>query len=127
MEKTGQGVNFQNTGVAKIELSTTGVPMSKGVDVILMLDTSSSMRDTIDGKTRLEVLRESVANMLATFNTPDATTGAMPDIRVAIADFNGYEVNNTNSPIYLDSNDHLTGDTIRDGTNSAKVYTGTEN
>ena len=127
VEKTGQGVDFQKTGVAKIELSTTGVPMSKGVDVILMLDTSSSMGNTIDGTTRLEVLRQSVANMLATFNTPDATTGVVPDIRVAIADFNGYEVSNTNSPIYLDSKDHLTGDTIRDGKNSAKVYTGTEN
>lgn len=127
VEKTGQDVDFQNTGVAKIELSTTGVPMSKGVDVILMLDTSSSMGNTIDGTTRLEVLRQSVANMLATFNTPDATTGVVPDIRVAIADFNGYEVSNTNSPIYLDSKDHLTGDTIRDGKNSAKVYTGTEN
>ena len=127
VEKTGQGVDFQNTGVAKIELSTTGVPMSKGVDVILMLDTSSSMNNEVDGTTRIDVLRQSVDNMLATFNTPDATTGAVPDIRVAIADFNGYEVNNTNSPIYLDSNDHLTGDTIRDGTNSAKVYTGTEN
>lgn len=127
VEKTGQGVDFQNTGVAKIELSTTGVPMSKGVDVILMLDTSSSMRDTIEGTTRIDVLRESVANMLTTFNAPDATTGVVPDIRVAIADFNGYEVNNTNSPIYLDSKDHLTGDTIRDGTNSAKVYTGTAN
>lgn len=127
VEKTGQGVDFQKTGVAKIELSTTGVPMSKGVDVILMLDTSSSMGNTIDGTTRLEVLRQSVANMLATFNTQDATTGVVPDIRVAIADFNGYEVSNTNSPIYLDSKDHLTDDTIRDGKNSAKVYTGTEN
>ncbi len=127
VEKTGQGVDFQNTGVAKIELSTTGVPMSKGVDVILMLDTSSSMKNTVDGTTRIDVLRQSVANMLATFNTPDATTGVVPNIRVAIADFNGYEVNNTNSPIYLDSKDHLTGDTIRDGTNSAKVYTGTGN
>ena len=127
VEKTGQGVDFQNTGVAKIELSTTGVPMSKGVDVILMLDTSSSMRDTIEGTTRIDVLRQSVANMLTTFNTPDATTGVVPDIRVAIADFNGYEISNTNSPIYLDSKDHLNGDTIRDGTNSAKVYTGTGN
>lgn len=127
VEKTGQGVDFQNTGVAKIELSTTGVPMSKGVDVILMLDTSSSMRDTIEGTTRIDVLRQSVANMLTTFNAPDSTTGVKPDIRVAIADFNGYEISNTNSPIYLDRNDHLKGDTIRDGTNSAKVYTGTGN
>ena len=112
VEKTGQGVDFQNTGVAKIELSTTGVPMSKGVDVILMLDTSSSMGNRIDGKTRLEVLRQSVANMLTTFNTPDATTGVMPDIRVAIADFNGYDY--SGSPVALDGGDHLTGGNIRE-------------
>lgn len=125
VEKTGQGVDFQNTGVAKIELSTTGVPMSKGVDVILMLDTSSSMNSTVDGTTRIEVLRQSVANMLETFNTPDATTGLVPDIRVAIADFNGYDY--SSSPVALDSGDHLTGGSIRTGiANNAKVYTGTE-
>lgn len=126
VEKTGQGVDFQNTGVAKIELSTTGVPMSKGVDVILMLDTSSSMGNTIDGKTRLEVLRQSVANMLTTFNTPDATTGVVPDIRVAIADFNGYDY--SGSPVALDGGDHLTGGNIRENIpNRAQVYTGTKN
>ncbi len=126
VEKTGQGVDFQNTGVAKIELSTTGVPMSKGVDVILMLDTSSSMKNTIDGTPRIDVLRQSVANMLTTFNTPDSTTGAVPDIRVAIADFNGYDY--SNSPVALDSNDHLTYGNIRENIpNNAQVYTGTEN
>ena len=126
VEKTGQGVDFQNTGVAKIELSTTGVPMSKGVDVILMLDTSSSMKNTIEGTTRIEVLRQSVANMLKTFNTPDATTGVVPDIRVAIADFNGYDY--SGSPVALDSDDHLTGGSIRTGyENNARVYTGTGN
>ena len=134
VEKSGTGVDFQDTGVAKIELSTTGVPMEKGVDVILMLDTSSSMKYDVNGddvgendsSSRIYILRQSVANMLATFNTPNANN-TIPDIRIAIADFNGYEVSNTNSPIYLDSKDHLTGDTIRDGKNSAKVYTGTEN
>lgn len=126
VEKTGQGVDFQNTGVAKIELSTTGVPMSKGVDVILMLDTSSSMKNTIEGTTRIKVLRESVANMLTTFNAPDATTGVVPDIRVAIADFNGYDY--SGSPVALDGGDHLTDGKIRENiSNRAQVYTGTEN
>lgn len=125
VEKTGQGVDFQNTGVAKIELSTTGVPMSKGVDVILMLDTSSSMKNTIEGTTRIKVLRESVANMLTTFNAPDATTGVVPDIRVAIADFNGYDY--SGSPVALDGGDHLTDGKIRENiSNRAQVYTGTE-
>ena len=124
VEKTGTGIDFQNTGVAKIDLSTTGIPMSKGVDVILMLDTSSSMNDTVDGQTRIQVLRDSVANMLATFNTPDKTTGKVPDIRVAIADFNGYYY--SDSAVALDSADHLTGGSIRsDSPSDARVYTGT--
>lgn len=122
--KSGTGVDFQNTGVAKIELSTTGVPMEKGVDVILMLDTSSSMNDEVDGTTRISVLRESVANMLATFNAPNANN-TIPDIRIAIADFNGYYYESSGGPLWLDKKDHLTGGSIREGSsNKAQVYTG---
>lgn len=124
VEKSGTGVDFQDTGVAKIELSTTGVPMEKGVDVILMLDTSSSMNDKVDGTTRISVLRESVANMLATFNAPNANN-TIPDIRIAIADFNGYYYESSGGPLWLDTKDHLDGGSIRDGSsNKAQVYTG---
>ena len=124
VEKSGTGVDFQNTGVAKIELSTTGVPMEKGVDVILMLDTSSSMNDEVDGTTRISVLRESVANMLATFNAPNANN-TKPDIRIAIADFNGYYYESSGGPLWLDTKDHLDGGSIREGSsNKAQVYTG---
>lgn len=124
VEKSGTGVDFQDTGVAKIELSTTGVPMEKGVDVILMLDTSSSMNDEVDGTTRINVLRKSVANMLATFNAPNANN-TIPDIRIAIADFNGYYYESSGGPLWLDTKDHLDGGSIRDGSsNKAQVYTG---
>ena len=132
VEKSGTGVDFQNTGVAKIELSTTGVPMEKGVDVILMLDTSSSMKYDVNGddvgendsSSRIYILRQSVANMLATFNTPNANN-TIPDIRIAIADFNGYYYESSGGPLWLDTNDHLTGGSIRDGSsNKAQVYTG---
>ncbi len=124
VEKSGTGVDFQDTGVAKIELSTTGVPMEKGVDVILMLDTSSSMNDEVDDTTRISVLRKSVANMLATFNTPNANN-TIPDIRIAIADFNGYYYESSGGPLWLDKKDHLKGGSIREGSsNKAQVYTG---
>lgn len=132
VEKSGIGVDFQETGVAKIELSTTGVPMEKGVDVILMLDTSSSMKYDVNGdnvgeddsSSRIYILRQSVANMLATFNTPNANN-TIPDIRIAIADFNGYYYESSGGPLWLDTNDHLTDGSIRDGSsNNAKVYTG---
>lgn len=45
-DKTAEGVgNFSNTGIAKVELSMTGVPFAtpETLDVVLMLDRSSSM------------------------------------------------------------------------------------
>lgn len=121
VNKTATSDNFQKTGVAKVELSTTGVPMEKGVDVILMLDTSSSMKyneagveTTVTTEQRIYHLRNAVANMLETFNKPDATTGKVPDIRVAIADFNTYAGTDStrgepNSPLLIGDNDCLDG------------------
>lgn len=123
VNKVGEGIDFQSTGVAKIELSATGVPMTKGVDVVIMLDTSSSMKDNVDGTTRIAVLRQSLSNMLASFNEVDATTGKAPDIRIAVADFNGYT---SSGPYALSSDDHLTDSTTRSGGDTAKVYTGTK-
>ncbi|MCI6670409.1 MAG: VWA domain-containing protein [Christensenellaceae bacterium] len=120
VEKTGQGVDFQKTGVAKIELSTTGVPVKKGADVIIMVDTSSSM--SWDG--RIEALRASLKNLMKQFQAVGAD-GQPLDIRVAIADFNGYVTSGEdNTPYRLKSVDHLNGTTTRTGTNAAKVYTG---
>lgn len=121
VNKTATSDNFQKTGVAKVELSTTGVPMEKGADVILMLDTSSSMKyneagvdTTVTTEQRIYHLRNAVVNMLETFNKPDATTGKVPDIRVAIADFNTYAGTDStqgepNSPFLIGDNDCLDG------------------
>lgn len=124
VNKTGTGVDFQSSGIAKVELSATGVPVKKGADVIIMLDTSSSMNTAVTGsQTRIAILRDSLKNLLAQFQAV-GEDGAPQDIRVAIADFNGYERNNTSSRYYLDSDDHLAGGSVRDGTNSGKVYSG---
>lgn len=122
--KSASAGNFQNSGVAQIELTATGVPMDQGIDVILMLDTSSSMNSAVtasDGSesTRIQVLRDSVSNLITAFNQPNES-GMIQDIDIAVADFNGYTYN----PL-LDSNDHLDGTGIRtDSTNNAQVYTG---
>ena len=126
--KTAEGVDFQSSGIAKVELSATGVPVKKGADVIIMVDTSSSMTTTVKGssKSRIEVLRESLNNLMTQFQAVGAD-GEPQDIRVAIADFNGYVTSGEdNTPYRLKSVDHLDGTTTRSGTNSAKVYTGTE-
>ena len=122
--KSASAGNFQNSGVAQIELTATGVPMDQGIDVVLMLDTSSSMTNTVTaadgtGKRRIEVLRDSVSNLITAFNQPNES-GMIQDIDIAVADFNGYV---SGLPL-LDSKDHLAGTTIRDSRNNAKVYTG---
>ena len=123
--KSASAGNFQNSGVAQIELTATGVPMDQGIDVVLMLDTSSSMTNTVtaaDGSssTRIQVLRDSVSNLITAFNQPNES-GMIQDIDIAVADFNGYQ---TAGLDLLNSNDHLTGTTVRENTNNAQVYTG---
>ena len=122
--KTGEGIDFQSSGIAKVELSATGVPVKKGADVIVMVDTSSSMDTTVDGKKRIEVLKASLNNLMTQFQKL-GEDGEPQDIRVAIADFNGYVTSGADdTPYRLKSVDHLKGTTTRSGTNAAKVYTG---
>ena len=110
VNKTGTGIDFQSSGIAQIEISASGVPLKKGADLIIMLDTSSSTyKNSVDGKkndnasntnrianSRLDVLEESLTNLLKQLRTP--VNGEIQDIRVAIADFNGYYDGGTNSP-----------------------------
>ena len=122
--KTAEGVDFQSSGIAKVELSATGVPVKKGADVIIMVDTSSSMNTEVSGSTRIQVLRESLNNLMRQFQAVGAD-GEPLDIRVAIADFNGYVVEGADdTPYRLKSVDHLSGTTTRTGSNAAQVYTG---
>ena len=99
--KTATGVDFQSTGVAQVELAASGVPIKKGVDLVIMVDTSSSMTSwCVCGKQnctstetgharRSAVLEESLKNLIAQLKTP-GPDGQVLDIDVAIADFNGF-------------------------------------
>ncbi|MCR5781558.1 MAG: VWA domain-containing protein, partial [Clostridia bacterium] len=64
VDKTAGAPNFLTNGVAKVELTATGIPMTPGIDIVLMLDTSSSMTNTVGGISRLEALQNSVGAML---------------------------------------------------------------
>ena len=143
--KTGEGIDFQSSGIAKVELTATGVPVKKGADVIVMLDTSSSVKDwCICGKKncgqshaddnyvegaehmrRNVILEESLKNLIAQFKTP-GDDGQVLDIDVAIADFNRFYTNE-GSPYRWDDTDKLTewGE-YGGGNGSNYVYTGTE-
>lgn len=123
--KTASATNFPGTGVAKVELTATGVPVKKGADVIVMVDTSSSMKTTVSGssKSRIQVLRESLVTMMKQLKAVGAD-GEPQDIRVAVADFNGY-TDDSNSRYYQADEDHLSRASIRDrGTHIGLVYTG---
>lgn len=129
VNKTSTGHFFQDTGISEVELSTSGVPMKKGVDVIIMLDTSSSMKNnsiTENGvtKTREEILEDSLANLIAKFKQP-AEDGEPHDIRVAIGDFNGY-FRNTGTPYDVDSDDKVRQDNGNQNPN-VEVFTSTTN
>lgn len=126
INKTGTGVDFQYSGIGKIELSATGIPVKKGADVIVMLDTSSSMNIGMTGssQTRLQVLTQSMNNLLNSLQA-DGEDGEPLDIRIAIADFNGY-FTNSDSPYYNDPADTTDGNFIRTSVGNAEVYTGSK-
>ncbi len=98
VDKTASGIDWFNTGLANVELSAKGVPSNKGVDIVIIVDTSNSMTETVGstGKTRIEVLRESLVKLVNTLSTPNVS-GELPDVNVAIADFNDHTVNTTSS------------------------------
>ena len=129
VNKTGTGIDFQSSGIAQVELSASGVPIKKGADVIVMLDTSSSMTThTVTGtnQTRAQVLEESLKNLIAQFKTPGAD-GQLLDIRVAIADFNGFygEKHNASGTAYdRDAADMMSDDISYNANSEARVYTG---
>lgn len=136
VSKTGTGIDFQSSGIAQVEVSASGVPVKKGADLIIMLDTSSSMtKNKVTGtnKTRAKVLEESLANLITQLKTP-GDDGEPLDIKVAIADFNGYygdgSGGTSNTPY-----DRTQGDYVKDGRadgsgyrqpSKAQVYTGSK-
>ena len=138
LQKTATGVDFQNTGIARVELSTSGLPATAGADVIIMLDTSSSMtKNEVEGsggKKRSDVLEESLKDLIEQFKT-GGPGGTPLDLKVAIADFNGYygdgSGGTSNTPY-----DRTSGDYVKNGNSNgsgyqqpseARVYTGTNN
>lgn len=138
VNKTATGIDFQSSGIARVEISASGVPMKRGSDVIVMLDTSSSMKDwcvcgtykctasETDHQRRYLVLEESLKNLTAQFQTR-GDDGKMLDIRVAIADFNGfYGDNHTQSGTAYDRDaaDMMSDDISYNANSQAKVYTG---
>ena len=139
VSKTGTGVNFQSSGIAQVEISASGVPMKRGIDIIVMLDMSSSMDKCIScGKdtgiyssktdrcncsnpvTRVDELRDAMTSLK---NVLVAAPGA-DDIKIAVADFNGYYTSN-NSPYQIDTKDRTQDKSGLTNAANTRVLTGT--
>ena len=129
VNKTARGVDFQASGLAQVELSASGVSVKKGADLIVMLDTSSSMTShkvTGTSETRASVLETSLTNLITQLKTP-GDDGEILDIRVAIADFNGFYGDNQgeSGTVYdRDAADMMSDDISYNASSDAKVYTG---
>lgn len=98
VNKTATGIDFQASGVATVELSASGIPMNEGVDVVIVLDTSSSMSsynqypdENGTEMYRIELLRPAVNNLIQQMKTK-REDGSDPDIDIAILTFNGNTV-----------------------------------
>ena len=128
LTKTAEPLD-QNTGLTRVELSTSGLPSTKGVDVVIVVDMSSSMDKEItitgeDGKTttvsRIKVLSDSLKNMLLQFQQENTTTHTVPDIDIAIIGFNGYYTGKSATDY---DNIAIDGDG-RENEDQGQIYTG---
>lgn len=98
LEKTADAdeTEFAKTGVGTVELFVRGVPVrSKGVDVVLVVDTSGSMKDDLtgaaatSGNDKMSIAKAAAINFaktLLTVKNPDGTT-SYTDNRLAVVSF----------------------------------------
>ena len=123
VDKSATGLDWFNTGLAKVELSAKGVPDNSGVDIIIIVDTSGSMNSECGDSTRIQVLRESLVELINTLNNV-GQSGQASDVRVAIADFNNHS---TQGSFAYNENDHWGYDLPLSGFggySTGVVYTG---
>lgn len=116
LEKTADAdeTEFAKTGVGTVELFVRGVPVqSKGVDVVLVVDTSGSMKDDLtgaaatSGNDKMSIAKAAAinfANTLLTVKNPDGTISSYTDNRLAVVSFADYaSVLTGTSPLVADS------------------------
>ena len=89
---------FQNAGVAEVNLVTSGLPVHTGVDVILVSDLSNSMAWEVGGykedaetfaETKMKNLQTSITSFANTFLLND--DGSVNDNTISLVTFGGYD------------------------------------
>lgn len=86
--KTATTDNFFGNGVAQVELGVTGVPMKRGVDIVLVLDVSSSM--TQNGSTKLADAKAAAKNFIENYVFAENADGTPSNNRLGLVTFSGY-------------------------------------
>lgn len=84
--KTATADNFRENGVAQVELGVTGVPMKQGVDIVLVLDVSTSMND--DNK--LTDAKAAAKNFVENYVFAPNADGTQSNNRLGLVTFSGY-------------------------------------
>lgn len=90
--KTATADNFRENGVAQVELGVTGVPMKRGVDVVLVLDVSDSMKDN----NKLSDAKTAAANFINNYVFANNADGTPSNNRLGLVTFSGYGNNSYN-------------------------------
>ena len=126
INKTATSDDFNGTGVAKVELGTTGVPMKKGVDVVLVFDVSTSMTDKISGsdRTKLEDAQEAACNFVDKL-LADNADGTKSNNRVGLVTFAGYN-NGAGNKIEYPLKNANAKENIKTTIKGLRTYSGTD-
>ncbi|MCE9656395.1 VWA domain-containing protein [Clostridium celatum] len=102
INKGATSTDFNGTGVAKVELGVTGVPVKKGVDVVLLFDVSTSMKDPVsanDSTTKLKAAKDA-ATQFVDILLGDNDNGTKSNNRLALVTFAGWENEAGNEVLY---------------------------
>ena len=85
---------FADTGLTRVELGVTGVPVKKGIDVVIVLDESGSMAWNVNGKEtntesdrRIYIAKEAATNFAKKI-LADNEDGTKSNNRVSVVSFN---------------------------------------
>ena len=83
---------YKATGVSHIDLTVSGVPLTSGIDIVVMIDASTSMQSppngVENGEPRLKMLYRALAELMDSLKQPDEN-GKYSDVDFCIASFNG--------------------------------------
>lgn len=88
IDKQATSSGFDETGLSRVELSTTGIPIRKGCDIVLILDVSSSMGNGNTEGTKLYNTKKAAENFVNEV-LGDSIYGEKSNNRLALVTFAG--------------------------------------